>query len=173
MEIFFIHKYSKSFIMIDKKGILIMRQASKILFLIAGILAILASIAFLVVSIVDFVRGGIFLVYVQAVKDGSATSDMAKAVQELLDAMGKEVYSLNGLEALGNELIGSAVYFLILAIFAIPAAVLAFICKGKKEPNLALIIVATVFLGFTWNIVGVVGGVLGIVDWAVSRGKKS
>lgn len=153
-----------------------MRKASKILFLIGGIFAILASIAFLVVAIVEFVQGGVILAYVEAARSGKATKEMLEALDELLKAMGYEhgiydISSLNALEALGNQRLASAVYFLICSIVAIPAAVLAFICKGKEKPGLALLIVATVLNGFVWNIVAVVGGVLGIVDWAVNHNK--
>ena len=153
-----------------------MRKASKILFLIGGILAILASVAFLVVAIVEFVQGGVILAYVEAYKDGKVTKEMAEALDELLKAMGYEhglldIGSLNALEALGEQRIASAVYFLICSIVAIPAAVLAFICKGKEKPSLPLLIVATVLNGFVWNVVAVVGGILGIVDWAVNHNK--
>lgn len=153
-----------------------MKKASQVLFIIGGIIAIILSVVYLVVSIVNFVRGGLILAFTTAYNNGNLSITQMEAVDKALKALGyangiAEFESVAALEAFGHKIVGRGVYFVLMSVFAIPSAVLSFVSKGKENKNLALLIVTTVFNAFVWNLPSVVGGGLGIADFAVSRKK--
>ena len=144
-----------------------MKKASKILFLISGILTIIAAVVFLVLAIVYLVYGGI----VAGIVNGTINPlDLPQPVIEAISDLAKSL-GVSG-EALANQLISTGVYFLITFFVAIAAVVLSFICKAKDYRPLPLLIVATVLCGAAWSICGIVGGILGIVNWAVFERKE-
>ena len=143
-----------------------MKKASKILFLISGILTIIAAVVFMVLSIVYFVIGGTVIGVVEgAIKDIPA--ELVQTIQDMMKQMGYV-----DPRAFGEYVIGLGVYFLITFFVAIAAVVLSFICKAKDYRPLPLLIVATVLCGAAWSICGIVGGILGIVNWAVFERKE-
>lgn len=153
-----------------------MKKASQVLFIIGGIIAIILSIVYFVVSIVSFVRGGLILTFTEACKTGHLSISQMEAVDKALKALGfaqgtEAFVSVAALEAFGHKIVRRGVLFVLMAVFAIPASVLSFVSKGKENKNLALLIVTTVFNAFVWNLPSVVGGGLGIADFAVSRKK--
>lgn len=153
-----------------------MKKASKVLFIVGGIIAIILSVVYLIVSIVNFVRGGLILAFTEAFKAGNMSLSQMEAVNKALKALGfaqgiEAFDSVAALEAFGHKIVGRGIYFILMSVFAIPAAVLSFVSKGKENKNLALLIVTTVFNVFVWNVPSVVGGGLGIADFAVSRKK--
>ncbi len=141
-----------------------MKVASRILFLIGGILAILMAVLMLVLSIVFFVDGGIAAA---VASDPSTLANLPQDVVKALNDLAKSA-GVNTWQALAQYCIGIAVMFLFVAIFAIPGAILSFIAR-KEKASMGLIITATVFNILCWNPVSVVGGVLGIVDCAVNK----
>ena len=144
-----------------------MKKASKILFLIGGIVAILMAVLMLVLAIVFFVDGGISAAIAQ---DPSVLADLPQDVVKALNDLAKSA-GVNTWKALADYCIGLAVVFLFVSLFAIPGAILSFIAR-KDKASMGLIITATAFNIFCWNPVSVVGGVLGIVDCAVNGNKK-
>lgn len=141
-----------------------MKVASRILFLIGGIVAILMAVLMLVLSIVFFVDGGISAAIAQ---DPSTLADLPQDVIKALNDLAKSA-GVNTYEALAKYCFGLAVTFLFVAIFAVPGAILSFIAR-KEKASMGLIITATVFSILCWNPVSVAGGVLGIVDCAVNK----
>lgn len=135
-----------------------MKKASKILFLIGGILTILAAIAFVVLAGVGFYA-------VAVAEEPNAPKWVVDLVNELISKGSTKE------EALGSIVLLSAV-FIVQFILSIPCAVLAFVSSGKEKRGLGLLIVATVFATVAWSPVCLVAGVLGIVSWSTVERKE-
>ena len=143
-----------------------MKKASKVLFLLSGIFTIFFAIFFMVMTIVYFVLGGM----AQSIADGLAQDIPQPVLETLYDLMRSA--GLVTFAELAGYLFGLAIYFLITFFVAVAAIVLSFICKAKEYRPLPLLIVATVLCGAAWSICGIVGGILGIVNWAVYERKE-
>ena len=131
-----------------------MKKASKILFLIGGILGIFAAIAYVVI--------GAVAIYAAAVAQGGQDVPewVVKLIQQIMaDSHVTAEQAVKSIAAVG-------VLFMVLFVLAIPAAVLSFICSSKDKRPLPLLIVATAFSLTAGSALSVVGGVLGIVSWA-------
>lgn len=136
-----------------------MKKASKILFLIGGILGIIAAVAYIAI-------GAVALYAAYVAKDPAAPEWVIKMIN---DIMAESKVTLD--EAIKSVYV-VGVLFIVEFVLAIPCSVLAFICKGKENRPLPLLIVATVFAGAAWNPLCLVGGVLGIVSWATVERKE-
>ena len=141
-----------------------MKKASKILFLIGGIVAIIMAVVFFIVAIVYFVQAGIAAGLQQT---PSSYADLPESVQKALQDLIKAC-DAKSWEDVAKYAAGLGVLFLVVGIFAIPGAILSFIAR-KDNASMGLIITATAFNIVCWNPVSVVGGVLGIVDCAVNK----
>ena len=144
-----------------------MKKASRILFLIGGITAIILSIVWLVVSIINFVYGAGASI-VAGLTKGTIDVELYKTIATWLQNHGFNVNSQADWVAASNQLAANGVIFLVMSIFAIPAAVLCFVAR-KENASLGLLITATVFNVLGGAPVGIVGGVLGIVDAAIKN----
>jgi len=134
-----------------------MRKASKVLFLIGGIVTILAAIAFIVLGILGMVVGGL------------ATSPNAPDfVKEIIAAIQKE-YPAYSVQQIADLLKTVGAVFIVLFVFAIAAVVLSFICASKENRPLPLLIVASVFAIGGGSVLSVLGGIFGIINWAQER----
>ncbi len=146
-----------------------MKKASNILFLIGGIVAILMVILWLVLSIVFFVYGGTAAL-IAAGEGSNLDPNLVDALQLWMRQNGYVKNYIYQYEAASAACIGYGVTLLFMSLFAVPAAILCFICR-KKEPSLGLLITTGVFNLLGGAAVGLAGAVVGIVDWAVN-GKK-
>ena len=136
-----------------------MRKASKILFLIGGILTILAAIAFVAI-------GGVSLTAGALAKSAGCPEWVIKMINEIM-ADSKCTF-----EQAVDSLLTVGVLFVVEFVLCIPCAVLAFICNGKDRRPLPLLIVATAFAVLAWSPLCLAGGVLGIVNWATVERKE-
>lgn len=136
-----------------------MKKASKILFLIGGILMIVAAIAYLAIGIVGLVAGAL-------ASSPNIPEWVSKMITEIMS------YSNCTKEVAIKSILTVGVLFTVEFVLAIPCAVLSFICSGRDRRPLALLIVATAFGALAWNPLSLVGGVLGIVSWATVERKE-
>ena len=143
-----------------------MKKASQILFLVGGILAILLAVLWLVLSIVYFVNAAAAL----TLAEGYSGADLPQPVKDFITQWAQDNHCSSWKEV-ATQITGFAVWFLIMCIFSIPAAILSFICKKEKR-GLPLLIVATVVNAVGGCVVSVVGGVLGIISWAIWERKE-
>lgn len=144
-----------------------MKKASKILCLIGGILGIVLALLWLVLSIVEFVYGGIF-----AALDAGTVSwgDLPAEVREYLaNFMNNQGFS--SFAAAAAFLIGQGVLYLIMFFFSVASSVVSFIVSKKEKTGLPLPIVCVV-LSWAGNVCSFVGGALAIVNWAVVERKE-
>ena len=128
-----------------------MRKASRILFLIGAILAILGFFAFIGLGIFMLVLYGM-------VGEPDAPAWLAELLQKIAQEF-KTTTPQNLLAACGA-------LFLVFSLFSIPAAVLSFICKGKEKAGLGLIIPAMALSLFAGSTLSVLGGIFGIIACA-------
>lgn len=136
-----------------------MKKASKILFLIGGILMIIAAIAYLAIGIVGLAAGAL-----------ATTSDVPEWVQKMIIDIMADSHCTK--EVAVQSILTVGVLFVVEFVLAIPCAVLAFISSSKDRRPLPLLIVATAFGVLAWNPLCMVGGVLGIVSWATVERKE-
>ena len=139
-----------------------MKKASKILFLVGGVLAILSIIAYLLFAIATFVCGGVVIALSEG---GTVDPKIADIFNKLAADTGL------ALAEIGAIYITMGVVFAVLFVFSIASTVLSFIDRAKENPGLGLLIPSTAIHLFAGNLVSLVGGVLGIVYWA-TKGKK-
>ena len=134
-----------------------MKKASKILFLIGGIVTILAAIAFLVIGIVAFAAGAL-------ASSPDAPEWVNKLIQQIIaDNPGFDVKK-------AVELIKIVGYiFVVLFALAVASVVLSFICASKEYRPLPLLIVATAFAAVGGSPLSILGGIFGIINWAQER----
>ena len=130
-----------------------MKKASKILFLIGGILMIVAAIAYLAIGIVGLVAGVL-----------ASSPDTPEWVSKMIAEIIADSHCTKEVAIKSLLIVGAL--FTVEFVLAIPCAVLAFICSGRDYRPLPLLIVATAFSVLAWNPLCMVGGVLGIVNWA-------
>ena len=136
-----------------------MKKASKILFLIGGILTILGAIAFLGLAIVCIIAAGM-----------SQSPDCPQWIQKLIVDICND-YHMTGEEAVA-AILTVGIVFVVFFVLSIPAAILSFICSGKDKRPLPLLIVATAFSLMAGSAVSTVGGILGIVSWSTVERKE-
>lgn len=147
-----------------------MKKASRILFLIGGITAIILSIVWLVVAIVNFVYGAGASI-VAGLTKGTIDVELYKTLVTWLQNHGFNINSQADWANAAHTLVASGIVFLVMSVFAIPAAVLCFVAR-KEDASLGLLITATAFNVLGGAPVGIVGGVLGIVDAAIKNKKE-
>ena len=141
-----------------------MYKASKILFLIGGIIAVLSVFAYLLCFIASFVCGGLCLAIVEGQEvDARIVEIFNKACTE----------SGMTMQQMAAGFITMGVVFTVLFVFSIASAVLSFIDKGKSNPGLGLLIPSVVIHLCAGNVVSLVGGTLGIVYWSIWGRKLS
>lgn len=146
-----------------------MKKASQILFLIGGIVAIFLTILWLVLAIVYFIYGGVAAI-VAGTASGDVTQEMYQTVANWMKANGFNILVQSDWKAAAAQLAGTGVLFIIMSVFAIPAAVLCFVAR-KPSASLGLLITTLVFNILGGAPIGIVGAILGIVDKSVN-GKK-
>lgn len=139
-----------------------MKKTSKILFLVGGILAIFALVAYILFTVGSFVCGGIAIGIVQG----------QSYPQEIIDAFNKMVTETKmTLEQIGAAFVTMGIVFAILSVFSIASIVLSFVDKARSNPGLGLLIPSTVIHLCASNVVSLAGGIVGIVYWA-TKGRK-
>ena len=124
-----------------------MKKASKVLFLIGGIVGILVAIVFLALGIV-YLSVGVL----------ATSADIPDWAQKIIN----EIIAQNTGYTIGAVLI---VFF----VLAVAAVVLSFICSSKENRPLALLIVATAFAVAGGTVFSILGGIFGIINWAQER----
>lgn len=148
-----------------------MKKASQILLLIGGIVAILLVVLWAVLGVIYFVYGGVASV-VSGISKGNVDASMVETVANWMKAHGLNPNSLADWETATSTCFAYAVVLLIMSVFAIPAAVLCFVGR-KPSAGLGLLITVTVLNILGGAPIGVVGGVLGIVDAAMKKNKQA
>ena len=144
------------------KGSENMKNTSKVLFLIGGIVMIFGFIAYLLFSIAGFVCGGLAI----------ALNEGQQLPQEIVDVFNKLVAeSKMTLLEISASFITIGVTFAVLSLFAIASIVLSFVDKARPNPGLGLLIPSTIIHLCAGNIVSLAGGVVGIVYWS-TKGRK-
>ena len=140
-----------------------MKKATKIVLLIAGILAIVAAVGYLAASIFYFVAGGLMIALDQGAIQPADFPQWASDLIEKLIAN----YHYEDLAALATALFVGGALFLVAAIFCIPAAVLSFVARGKDKQGLYI---ACIVLGvLSGTFVALVGGILGLIHLGVDK----
>ena len=143
-----------------------MKKASKILLLIGGILGLVLTLLWLALSIVWFVRVGLFAA-AQAGDGGASWSDSLKQwFTNWVNAEG--ITSWDGAIAAAAA---EGILYLIMMLFALPSAIISFILRGKEKTGLPLPIVLAV-LSWSGNLAAFVGAGLAIANWAVNERKE-
>ena len=128
-----------------------MKKAAKILFLIAGIVAILGAVGYLVSGIVFFALSG----------DASR--------QIVIDMINSNQIDTSGMSGTVEEVatiiqatfLATGVVFLIFAIFSVVAIIFAF--KARNTDKKALFIVNIVLGALSGTAVGIVAGIFGLI----------
>ena len=140
-----------------------MRKASKILCTIGGAFGIVLAILWLVLAICFFV----FIGFAAAAQAGE------EIPQSALEFLQKWIIShdIHDWDALIASLAAEAVLYLVMMLFAIPAAVISFILAKKEKTGLPLPIVLAV-LSWSGNVFAFVGAALAIVNWAIVERKE-
>lgn len=141
-----------------------MKKASKVLFIIGGIFAILGFIAYLGLSIGSFVVVG----FTQAINSGkSLEPDILDVFNKMCAELGVNMVQLEAL------FMTYGIVFAILFVFNIASTVFSFIDKTKDNPGLGLLIPSVIIHIGACNFVSFVGGVLAIIYWAVYGRKEN
>ena len=136
-----------------------MKKASKILFLIGGIVTILEAIAFIAIAAVSFYA-------VAAAQQPNVPEWVVKLIQQIMqDSKCTQEQAVASIATVG-------ILFIVQFALCIPCIVLSFISASKEKRGLGLLIVSTIFAGAAWSPVSLVGGVLGIVSWATVERKE-
>ena len=161
------HHASGGFLFIEDynkyaKGSVYMLKASKILFLVGGVLAILGIICYILFAAGTFVCGGLAIAIAEGGNPG----------QEIMDMFNKLIAETKmTIQEIGAAFITMGVVFVVVSVFGIASIVLSFIDKARPNPGLGLLIPSTVIHLLAGNFVSLVGGVLAIVYWA-TKGRK-
>ena len=143
-----------------------MKKASKICLLIGGILGLVLAALWLTLSIVWFVRAGIFA----ATQASDDISSWAPAFRSWFINW-VEVNGYHSWEVVISVAVSKGVTYLVMMLFAIPAAIISFILRGKEKTGLPLPIVLAV-LSWSGNIAAFAGAALAIVNWAIVERKE-
>ena len=139
-----------------------MKNASKILFLVGGILAILAIIGYALCFAGSFVCGGLAI----AVLEGQSPS------QEITDLFGKMVEETHmTLQQISVSFMTMGAVFVVLFVFSIASTVLSFVDRSRENPGLGLLIPSAVIHLCAGNMVSLAGAIVGIVYWS-TKGRK-
>lgn len=139
-----------------------MKQTSKVLFLVGGILAILCIIVFALCAVACFVTGGMAVAILEGANPG----------QEIVDIFNKMVAETGRtLKELAAIFIYMGVVSAVMFVFSIASTVLSFIDKARPNPGLGLLIPSAVVHLLAGNIVSLAGSVVAIVYWA-TKGRK-
>ena len=136
-----------------------MKKASKILFLIGGILGIFGAIAYIALS-------GVCFYAVAVAEDPDVPQWVVELIQKIV--ADSKVTPEQAVAAIATV----AIVFMVLFILSIPAIVLSFVCSSKDKRPLPLLIVATAISLTAGSALSVVGGVLGIVSWSTVERKE-
>jgi len=134
-----------------------MKKASKVLFLIGGIVGILAAIAFLAVGIVLLSVGVL-----------ATSPDIPDWAQKIINEIIAENPGYT-ITQVANTLKVSGAVLIVFFVVAVAAVVLSFICSSKEYRPLALLIVATAFAVAGGTVFSILGGIFGIINWAQER----
>lgn len=134
-----------------------MKKASQIILLIAGIVAILGALAWLVLSIVYFLIGGFFV----AINNGTIpAADVPQWVWDFIDSFMKNHDGMT-MDVVIATMFATGAIYLVFALFSIPAAILAFMARGKEKQG--LYIACIVFGVLSATAVATVGGIFGLI----------
>ena len=129
-----------------------MRKVSRILLLVGGILAIVTAVSLLITAIVLFVGGSPLLTqFLEPLLKEQGIDDPEKitlAIQVATVTMG--------------------VFFLLMALCGVPAAIVNFV--GSKKQSKGLLIACIVLNYFSGSYFGIAGGIVGLI--ANAREKK-
>lgn len=134
-----------------------MKKASKVLFLIGGIVGILAAIVFLALGIVYLSVG--FL---------ATSADIPDWAQKIIN----EIIAQNPgytIAQVASVLKTIGAVLIVFFVVAVAAVVLSFICSSKEYRPLPLLIVATAFAAAGGTVFSILGGIFGIINWAQER----
>ena len=134
-----------------------MKKASKVLFLIGGIVGILAAIVFLALGIVYLSVG--FL---------ATSADIPDWAQKIIN----EIIAQNPgytIAQVASVLKTIGAVLIVFFVVAVAAVVLSFICSSKEYRPLPLLIVATAFAAAGGTVLSILGGIFGIINWAQER----
>lgn len=135
-----------------------MKKASKILFLVTGILGIVSAVGLFVCGALGYAVGGLAIAYYE---NPHLLDSMPEIKQAIDNALTQYHVTLVGL---ASACMTYATLCVVFGVLCIPTAVLSFICRKKEHPNNALVVVTLVFsvLSTVWT--GVVGAIFAIVD---------
>ena len=129
-----------------------MRKVSRILLLVGGILAIVTAVSLFITAIVLFVGG-------------------SPVLNQILEPIFKE----QGIEdpekltlAIQAASITMGVFFLLMALCGVPAAVISFVARKKQSKG--FLIACIVLISFSGGYFGIAGGIVGLI--ANSRENK-
>ena len=134
-----------------------MKKASRILFLVGGILAIVACMTLVAISVFFFVAVSLY-------QGGTAPEWVNKLMTSIHDDF--------GVSNPAKLVLCFGIIFDVIAVFNIPASVFSFICHKKENRGLGLLITATAFSVTACAQCSIAGGVLGIVNWAANHKKE-
>lgn len=134
-----------------------MKKASKILFLIGGIVTILAAIAFLVIGLVALVAGGL-----------ASQPDAPEWVTKLINQIIADNPGFDFKKAI-DLVLAVGYVFVVLFALAVASVVLSFICSSKEYRPLPLLIVATAFAVVGGSPLSILGGIFGFINWGQER----
>ena len=140
-----------------------MKKASKILFLIGGILAIFAVLIYLIFGIGSLVCYGLGTQILNGVNPGE---EIVKAFNDLCAQLQVTM------EQVVPTFLTMGIVFMILFVLNIASVVISFVCKAKEKSGLGLLIPSAAINLCASNLVSLVGAVLGIVYWA-TKGRKA
>ena len=118
-----------------------MKKAAQILFLVSGILGIVAAVGYFIGGLVSIISGGISIA--AATAEGLSEQEMARLI------------------AVGTSSIGSGVWLLVTVAFAVVAAIVSF--KARFTDRKPLFIVAIVFGALSMIVVPIVAGIFGLI----------
>ena len=138
-----------------------MKKASKVLFLIGGIVGILVAIVFLALGIV-YLSVGVL----------ATSADVPEWAQKIIN----EIIAQNPgytIAQVASVLKTTGAVLIVFFVVAVAAVVLSFICSSKENRPLALLIVATAFAAAGGTVFSILGGIFGIINWAQERKKQT
>ena len=140
-----------------------MKTATRIVLLIAGILAIIAAVGYFTAGILYFAAGGFMI----ALDQGAIS--MADFPQWAVDLINKITagQKYESLAALATALFVGGAFFLVAAIFCIPAAILSFMARGKDKQGLYIACIVLGVLSGTG--LPTIGGILGLIHLGVDK----
>ena len=142
-----------------------MKKASKILCLVGGILGLVLALLWLILSIVHFAAGACMTAWINGADIGEATREWLRQMAAA------EGYYYSSMEVFEAHCYSQGATFLVMMLFAIPAAIISFILSKKEKTGLPLPIVLAV-LSWSGNIAAFAGAALAIVNWAIVERKE-